>query len=43
MREVASALLLNKPILLEGGTGVYNKTTTIARNVPRLEYELLQS
>ncbi len=25
------ALLLNKPILLEGGTGVYNKTTTIAR------------
>jgi len=31
MREVASALLLNKPILLEGGTGVYNKTTTIAR------------
>ena len=29
MREVASALLLNKPILLEGGTGVYNKTTTI--------------
>jgi hypothetical protein len=24
-------LLLNKPILLEGGTGVYNKTTTIAR------------
>jgi len=31
MREVATALLLNKPILLEGGTGVYNKTTTIAR------------
>lgn len=30
MREVATALLLNKPILLEGGTGVYNKTTTIA-------------
>ena len=31
MREVATALVLNKPILLEGGTGVYNKTTTIAR------------
>lgn len=31
MREVATALLLNKPVLLEGGTGVYNKTTTIAR------------
>ena len=31
MREVATALILNKPILLEGGTGVYNKTTTIAR------------
>ena len=31
MREVAIALLLNKPILLEGGTSVYNKTTTIAR------------
>jgi hypothetical protein len=31
MRDVASALILNKPILLEGGTGVYNKTTTIAR------------
>ena len=31
MREVATALLFNKPILLEGGTGVYNKTTTIAR------------
>ena len=31
MREVATALKLNKPILLEGGTGVYNKTTTIAR------------
>lgn len=31
MREVATALLLNKPVLLEGGTGVYNKTTTMAR------------
>jgi MoxR-like ATPase len=31
MREVATALLMNKPILLEGGTGVYNKTTTIAK------------
>ncbi|MEK7540845.1 MAG: AAA family ATPase [Patescibacteria group bacterium] len=30
MREAATALLLNKPILFEGGTGVYNKTTTIA-------------
>ena len=31
MREIATSLLLNKPILLEGGTGVYNKTTTVAR------------
>ena len=31
MREIATSMLLNKPILLEGGTGVYNKTTTVAR------------
>lgn len=31
MREIATSLLLNKPLLLEGGTGVYNKTTTVAR------------
>ncbi|MBI2053999.1 MAG: MoxR family ATPase [Candidatus Staskawiczbacteria bacterium] len=31
MREIATSLLLNKPILLEGGTGVYNKTTTVAK------------
>jgi hypothetical protein len=28
MREMAISLLLNKPIIHEGGTGVYNKTTT---------------
>ena len=31
MREIATSLLLNKPLLLEGGTGVYNKTTTVAK------------
>ncbi|MDO8530131.1 MAG: MoxR family ATPase [bacterium] len=31
MREIATSMLLNKPILLEGGTGVYNKTTTVAK------------
>lgn len=31
MREMATSLVMNKPIIHEGGTGVYNKTTTAER------------